>query len=494
MSNLERTKRLSISAFLLGCALFLFAATGSARAADSVYWPNFEAGTISFANLAGGGAGNLDITGATAAKANGIAIDAAAGKVYWVTATAPLGKIYYANLSGGGGGELNTAGASPGFSIGLAIDPTLGRIYWANDTEGVDKISYANLNGSGGGDLDTTGATVEDPVTVTVELAAGRIYWANKTGANRISYANLTGGGGGTLNLAGVTGEQDGLAFGAGKVYWADYGASKISYANLNGSGGGDLNTAGATVDGPFGVALDPAAGRVYWANEVGNKISYANLNGSGGADLDTSGATIGQPAFPVLLEAPLGAGPPVATGKSKPGSSLSCAAASWAPDLLESFLYRAPQSISTQWLKNGQPLPGETAGSLVATKKGVGTYSCQNTATNHAGSTTQTSAPVSIFSLGKAKVNTKKGTAILPVKVAGPVTLNLSGKQLIKQKKARAAGSTGIVKVLIKAKGKAKKTLAKKGKVKVKLTITVTPTGGSAAKQTTSVVLKQAS
>src|SRR5215469_10550878 len=129
MSYLMPSRRSLTLLFLLAAAALLaFAATG-ARAADTVYWANYSSGKISFANLAGGGGGDLDITGANAEEANGVAIDAAAGKIYWITA--PAGKLYFANLSGGGGGELNTAGATAVFPVGLAIDPAAGRIYWA---------------------------------------------------------------------------------------------------------------------------------------------------------------------------------------------------------------------------------------------------------------------------------------------------------------------------------------------------------------------------
>jgi DNA-binding beta-propeller fold protein YncE len=488
MSYLAPAKRSLQVVCLLVVAFLLLAVASQARAADSVYWANYGSGKISFANLAGGGGGDLDISGADGTEANGLAIDAAAGRAYWISTA---GKIFYANLSGGGGGELSTAGATAGFSLGLAIDPAAGRIYWATNA---NKISYANLNGSGGGDLDTTGATVEGPTGVAVDPATGRIYWGNAGGADRISYASLSGGNGGNLNTTGATGEEaDGVAIdsASGRIYWANYQDNKISYAGLNGSGGGDLNTTGATVDRPFGVAVDPTAGRIYWADEIGNKISFADLNGSGGGDLDTTGATLARPAFPALLKAPTAGAAPQASGRSKPGSILSCAPASWAPDLLESFLYRAPQTTSMQWLRNGQPVGGVTIAPFAASA--VGSYSCQNTATNQAGSTSQTSTPVAIFSLGrKAKPDRKKGTAILAVRVPGPGTVTLAGKRLVRQKGTRKADSTGTVRLFVRARGKAKKALGKKGKVKVKATVTFAPLAGTAASQTKNLVLKK--
>jgi hypothetical protein len=64
----------------LAVALLLLAGCASAGAADSVYWANYTGGKISFASLAGGQGADLDITGANAEEANGLAIDPAAGR------------------------------------------------------------------------------------------------------------------------------------------------------------------------------------------------------------------------------------------------------------------------------------------------------------------------------------------------------------------------------------------------------------------------------
>jgi hypothetical protein len=78
--------------------------------------------------------------------------------------------------------------------IGVALDRAAGRIYWANFHG--DTISYANLDGSGGGDLNTTGASVLGPRGLALDPPDNRVYWANPV-AGTISYANLDGTGGG---------------------------------------------------------------------------------------------------------------------------------------------------------------------------------------------------------------------------------------------------------------------------------------------------------
>jgi DNA-binding beta-propeller fold protein YncE len=400
------------------CAVLWFAP--GAFAADSVYWGNYYGEGISHAALDGSGGADLNTTGATPAGPAGTAIDLANGKIYWTNYDNDT--ISYANLDGsGGGGQLDTTGAPIGEPWGIAVDPAAGKIYWANFND--NTISWAHVDGSGGGQLATTGATVAGPSGVVIDLASGRIYWTNNNN-DTIDYANLDGsGGGGQVTTTGATiSGPSGLAIDSatGTIYWANYdGGTTISYAALDGSGGHDLNTTGATVDLPIGIAIDPAAGRIYWANYGGTSISYANVDGSGGADLSTTGATTNGPLMPVLLETPDGSGAPAISGGSAPGSSLSCSQGSWAGDLLESFLYRAPQSFSYQWSLNGTPIAGATSASYTATAQGQ--YTCTVTATNQAGSAHQTSAPHAVTAKHMLTV-TKRGTG------QGTVTSSPSG------------------------------------------------------------------
>ncbi len=95
---------------------------------------------------------------------------------------------------------------------------------------------------------------------------------------------------------------------------------------------------------------------------------------------------------------------------------------------------------------------------------------------------------PSNKISVGKPKVNKKKGTATLPVQVPGAGTLKLTGKSIAKDSAKPTKASKQ--KLLVKATGKLKKTLAKKGKAKAKVTIAFTPTGGETAKKSVTVKL----
>jgi hypothetical protein len=90
-------------------------------------------------------------------------------------------------------------------------------------------------------------------------------------------------------------------------------------------------------------------------------------------------------------------------------------------------------------------------------------------------------------FGFGKVKRNEKKGTAILPVTVPGAGTLALSGKGVVKQEASasrakgdgKAVASARTVRLLVKAKGKARGKLNRGGKTRIKAVVTFTPNGG---------------
>jgi hypothetical protein len=308
--------------------------------------------------------------------------------------------ISYANLDGsGGGGQLNITGTTPNKPHGLGLDPAAGKIYWPNGDN--NTVSYANLNGSGGGQLDVTGATPSDPYGAAIDPEGGKIYWADRLTAT-ISYANLDGsGGGGELDISGTTSEDiHGVAIDrpGGRIYWANFHPSDhsttISFANLDGSGGGgDLNLGGSTPSGSVGLAIDHEANKIYLGNLGNGTISYVNLDGSGGGgQLNLSGATPSDPRFLALLRAPSAGGAPQIAGGSSAGSRLTCSQGDWAPDLLGAYLYRAPQSLGYQWSRDGAEIGGATYASYTAAVPGD--YRCRVTATNLAGSTSQTSGP----------------------------------------------------------------------------------------------------
>lgn len=243
--------------------------------------------------------------------------------------------------------------------------------------------------------MNTDNAGCNPSGSPSIDHATNRIYWSNA----------------GSLSLSGFPGipEED-------CIYRHDQDAS-VSWANLDGSGSGVLNTTGATVSNISGTAIDPETNRIYWTNHDINLttpgISWANLDGSGGGDLDNTDitfihgvdgkisfttcgeryfhdATVGVTRDPVLLKQPVGVGLPTVTQE---GSQLSCSQGDWEADDHARHVMYAPREFAYAWQHDGEDIPGASGPTLSPAEPGD--YRCRVTATNPAGSTTQTSTTV---------------------------------------------------------------------------------------------------
>jgi uncharacterized protein (DUF2147 family) len=384
-NGVRAVRRLTLVAVL---AALLLPATASA--ADSIYWGNeFNAVRV----------GNLDGTGAqdvVAGKPCGVAIDAAAGKIYW--ANWDQGKIQRADLdvtdADNDGPDVQTLFDAPDNHLcGVAVDPANNKIYWANFSS--DEIRVGNLQGTSTSTLfrDPAGSA---PSGVAIDPAAGKIYWTNQF-TDQVRVGNLDGSGtASTLfgrDAAVPTVERNpiGVAINpaAGKIYWTDLGSccsgpGQVRVGNLDGTG---ASTLFGDELSPGGLAIDPGANKIYWATFGGGAIRSGNLNGTGTASSLFSSES--NPLFPALLRKPLSTEPPEVLGGAKTGKAHVCSQGSWAPDLLGAFLFQAPASFAYQWEMDGAKIAtGATFTPTVA-----GNYTCTVRATNQAGETSRTSA-----------------------------------------------------------------------------------------------------
>ena len=423
--------------------------------ADRIYWSNDGDNTIRGAPLAGGGTADPLYDGPTQGVSYpaGVAINPAAGRIYWADDDAIRG----APLAGGGTPATLHSSPPPASAFGVATDPAAGRIYWATGFYGDPGWVSTILGGplAGGGTVTPLYSFSQYDVVVlqgvAIDPAAGRIYWAD-AGNNTIRGAPLAGGGTADPPLygsaQGVSGPR-GVAIdpAAGRIYWANGGDNTIRGAPLAGGGaaGPPLYGPAQGVSNPVGVAIDPTAaagglatidtgskswlstawerieslvnwrrgsqvGRIYWSNDGDNTIRGAPLAGGGTADPPLYGSAQGvsDPRFLAVLRAPLGTGAPTISWSlilpngrfdwgppGPPGQRLHCSRGAWAADLLGSFLYRAPQSFAYQWRLGGTDIGGATAPEYKPSQPG--SYTCRVTATNGAGSDVQTSAAVTV-------------------------------------------------------------------------------------------------
>lgn len=101
---------------------------------------------------------------------------------------------------------------------------------------------------------------------------------------------------------------------------------------------------------------------------------------------------------------------------------------------------------------------------------------------------------PSNLFTLGKPKLNQRRGTAQLPVTVPGPGELELSGNGVKATRVVRidAARPQGPVRLLIAAMGAKRSRLNRTGKFTVRPRVTYTPDGGDPSIQTVKLTLKK--
>lgn len=449
----------SVSIALAFVAVLAFAARS--QAAETIYWNNYGASTVAFANIDGSGGGMLNLGSEKVQSPEGLAYDTVTNRLFVPNEDEGTGHITAINLDGSGASSFTAPGAPIEEPEGVAVDPVSRTIYWEN-TEGEGSIAWAKLDGSAGGVLNTSGAEVVNPCCrIAIDPAGGRIYWMNLFGPSEsgIAYANLNNtGGGGELDLTGSTLEPsgEGLAVdhAAGRIYFLD--GEAVGYANLNGTGGGDLSLGGAPINRPWGLALDPGISRIYWGNEgngeeQANAFGFVGTNGSGAGAGGISIATVpvDHPQDPLIIKSPSGTAAPAITRDPANPAALSCSTGSWAGDYPGSFVYQAPRTYAYQWLLNGAAVAGATAGTLTATQPG--SYTCTVTATNQSGSASQTSTAAAAVNAASVKLTVKPRKAKAKAgKVAKFSVQALNQGDL----------QTGNAKVCVKVPKKAKKAL----------------------------------
>lgn len=465
-------RHLAVASTALALVLVaLLAIATRAEAAELLYWDNYDGDpdSISVANIDGSGGGALNLTGIGLDSPEGMAFDSATGRLYVANNSGGPGgngEIAFVNVDGSGAGVLSAPGAEIKDPFGVAIDPNTRIIYWTNSEGGAENkgsIGYAKLDGSGGGILNTTGVVVAEPYKLAVDPVSGRVYWANTENTPySIAFANLNNtGGGGTLDLTGAPLFEgvNAVAVANGRVYWLDSGKKLIGFASVSGGGGGEVNLAGATFSNPYGFAIDPTLGKIYWGNYGLSEtrtgaIGFTSLNNTGGGGITPTVAPVDGPQDPVVLKSPTGTAAPAITKSSTTRSLLTCSPGGWAADFAGSFVYQAPRTLAYQWTQNGAAIPGATAATLETTTPG--SYACIVTATNQAGTASQTSAPVTIKA-AKVKLTVKKKARVQP---GGVATFKV---------KAVNQGDlkSGNARVCVKVAKKAKKDLKAKPKCK---------------------------
>lgn len=264
-------------------------------AAGKLYWTEWRSGwgatgKIQRSDLDGSNLETLVVTGAEHPR--GIALDLEGDRIYFTTdesfwdrrnSYVKIGRIWRASLHGSDAQVLLTEDIS-GPNMDIALDLSAGRMYW---TAGYS-IMRANLDGSDASDgwdlrvFAYTGTPSPDVNTldIVLDVPGGRIYWADSQGIHR---AGLDSSNRETLvTLDGKPAPRSlALDLNGGRMYWTD---SQVIYrARLDGSHAEPFLTA---AEPPGGIAFDPVGGKVYWTEPEAERIRRVDLDGT---DVETA-------------------------------------------------------------------------------------------------------------------------------------------------------------------------------------------------------------
>ncbi len=320
--------------------------------------------------------------------ADGLALDVAAGKVYWTETSA--GTIWRANLNGS---EAQTilidSGREP---LGIALDLAHAQLYFT-DAEGVKRA-----------ELDGTGAELltKEPARgfIALDLATQQMFWADWP-SGTIRTAPTTGT---TLVTTIVKGQPCpfGIALDESNanLYWLGLEVKErpkceksaaVVRAKLDGSEPRAIvKRPGAGFEG--GLAVDPAAGRLYWTEAEAHDVRSAGLDGSEESVLFGVGGD-----FPVAVAVesadphPVNSSAPLIEGSATVGAPLYCNPGAWNGI--------GPISFSYQWVPDGgSPIEGATSSIFVPSAELAGTaLRCLVSAADAVETTSAASAAVTI-------------------------------------------------------------------------------------------------
>lgn len=327
----------------------------------------------------------------------GLVLDPANGRMFTTRASNPA--IEATSLTPGSAPSALPM-VAPGLQnpSGITIDPSTGQLIWATEGSGGGDGNLVRAPFSGGGTTIATPSIVNRrPWGVAFSTATNTIYWTEYQGApnGTIRWTRLDGSAGGTVATTGATVNAPAavaLSRTRQRLYWSN--TFGISSAATGGGAGADI----AVATFPRGIAVDDLNAHLYWA-EYGpgttTAIKRSDLDGQNITDVTPSGFTQDAPWGLSLLFPPASTATPTLAGAATVGQSLTCTAGAWAADAPESFAFRAPTTVSVQWVRDDQTITGATDATYRVTE--AGRYACRAIAANAAGTTIATGDAITV-------------------------------------------------------------------------------------------------
>ncbi len=298
-----------------------------------------------------------------------------------------------ATLDAYGTGEFHLLNTPPIYATApesIAFDTEERKVYVGN-ADG-SNVSRMDPDGSQGFGFSPVGASGTVPY-LGIDPEKRRLYWRSGQG-NELSTSLLaTDAVAAPVGFPGTTVSSpkamlvDRLT---DRLYAASSGDSRIAWTEQDGSGAGDLDTTGLDTQGVSGMALDSVSRRLYWVTS--DSVMWKSLDDSGSGRLieaDTAGEAGGM----VIIRAPEAVDAPGIAGGDQVGTTLTCSEPEWRPDAPEARFFMAPSETSFAWYRDGDLIPGEVGGSLLASEDGA--YTCRASGTNPGGTSQSGLSPI---------------------------------------------------------------------------------------------------
>ena len=259
-----------------------------------MYWINVNSGTLH--RLVGAEVENLV---PSVWNATGLAIDVAGSKLYWTERTGDsTGRIRRANLDGRNVRLVKNLTSVP---QGIALDAANGKIYVTNAW---GKIQRLNVDGSNFQPNLIT--DLESPKGLALDVSGGKVYWTEMSG--RIRRANLDGSN--VEAVATDSGTPMNLVVFDGTVYWTQKTGENLGEIRFVAMDGNSVIRNTFTQGFPVGLAVDSVENKLYWTTSRG-QIGRSTL---GGGDFQPNFVTgLSAPgAFVLNVETPVDVETPV--------------------------------------------------------------------------------------------------------------------------------------------------------------------------------------
>lgn len=211
-----------------------------------------------------------------------VALNVAEEKLYWTDVN--LDEIGRVNFDGTGFEILPVSFLR--FAAGLAVDPAAGLLYWGDTTNGW--LARSDLDGFGAATVLYTPFFAG----LGLDRTDGLLYWTTSltSGTGDILRCNVDGSNVETV-VTGWGKPAEIALDGQGRVYWTDTISNRVYRTRLDGSDP-EPEVLYESAHDPLAITIDRIGGKVYWGQEVSGgppyvgKIMRMNLNGSDPEDV----------------------------------------------------------------------------------------------------------------------------------------------------------------------------------------------------------------